>query len=303
MEYEHPLYTPPRSPRSAGCRDRHRPARLRRRLPRLGLPRGRRPLRARGGRAARPRVARRPLAALPTGADPQPTTSRPAVVYGPRSAHPRRRSARTFTHRSHTWLVDLDDLPDHGVLAGSRRATTSATRTDHPRERRRVPGRHGIDLDGGRVLMAAHPAAFGYCFNPISVFWCHDDRATGGHDRRGAQHLRRPARLPRPPGRARPRPSRKAMYVSPFHGTDGTTSSPSRPAGRPARGDRITLHTDDGAVHRLADRHEHGHPAAAAALRGTPGRPPRGPPDPNAGHRALAAPLPVQPRPPPPRKE
>ena len=28
-----------------------------------------------------------------------------------------------------TWLVDLDHLPDHGVLAGSRRATTSATPT------------------------------------------------------------------------------------------------------------------------------------------------------------------------------
>jgi DUF1365 family protein len=33
--------------------------------------------------------------------------------------------------------------------------------------------RHGVGLgDGDRVLLAALPRAFGYCFNPISVFWC-----------------------------------------------------------------------------------------------------------------------------------
>ena len=47
------LHARPRWPPSAGSRDRHRPARLRRRLPRLGLPRGRRPLRPGRRRAAR----------------------------------------------------------------------------------------------------------------------------------------------------------------------------------------------------------------------------------------------------------
>ncbi len=61
MEYEHPLYTP-----DSVAAQRRLPAintdadRLRRRLPRLGLPRGRCALRPRGGRAPRPRVARGP---------------------------------------------------------------------------------------------------------------------------------------------------------------------------------------------------------------------------------------------------
>ena len=58
--------------------------------------------------------------------------------------------------------------------------------------------------------MAAHPRSLGHCFNPISVFWCFDDQgAPGRRGRRGAQHLRRPARLPRPPRRAGPRPHRQ----------------------------------------------------------------------------------------------
>ena len=45
-DYAHPLYTPESVAAQAPApRDRHRPARLRRRLPRLGLPRGRRSLR------------------------------------------------------------------------------------------------------------------------------------------------------------------------------------------------------------------------------------------------------------------
>ena len=39
------------------------------------------------------------------------------AVYRTTITHTRRKPfKRTFTHRSHTWLVDLDDLPDHGVL-------------------------------------------------------------------------------------------------------------------------------------------------------------------------------------------
>ena len=102
--------------------DRHRPARLRRRLPRLGLPRGRRALRRRGGRAARARRG-------PTAADAAPTAE--PGVYATTIRHTRRTPfRRTFEHRSHTWLVDLDDLPDHGAARPrSRRATTSATPT------------------------------------------------------------------------------------------------------------------------------------------------------------------------------
>ena len=60
---------------------------------------------------------------------------RGGTIYTSTIGHTRRRPfRRTFTHRSHTWLVDLDDLPDdrrprlvHRPVRG--RATTSATRT------------------------------------------------------------------------------------------------------------------------------------------------------------------------------
>ena len=63
MEYEHPLYTPPRWPRSAGCPRSTPPDRVRRRLPRVGFPRGRRAFRAGGRRAAGPGAGSRSLRA------------------------------------------------------------------------------------------------------------------------------------------------------------------------------------------------------------------------------------------------
>ena len=60
MVYEHPQYTPDSlAGPAADPRPRRRPAGLRRRLPRLGFPRGRRPLRRPGRGAARTRVGRR----------------------------------------------------------------------------------------------------------------------------------------------------------------------------------------------------------------------------------------------------
>ena len=59
MVYEHPQYTPDSlqaQQRILGAR--RRPAGLRRRLPRLGFPRGRRPLRRQGGGAARTQLGR-----------------------------------------------------------------------------------------------------------------------------------------------------------------------------------------------------------------------------------------------------
>ena len=163
---------------------------------------------------------------------------------------------RSFTHRSHTWLVDLDDLPDHGVVA-------SFEARDHLGDPDRslrdnvasFLARHGVDLDGpdsgadtrGRVLMAAMPRAFGYCFNPISVFWClGPDGAQRAvvvevHNTYGDRH----AYLVHPDERGRALTD-KQMYVSPFHGTDGHYELVV-----PFPDDRlevsVTLHTADGA--------------------------------------------------------
>ena len=81
---------------------------------------------------------------------------------------------------------------------------------------------HDIDLAGGRVVMAANARAFGHCFNPISVHWCWDANGRHAatvvevHNTYGDRH----AYLVHPDEQGRAT-TPKAMYVSPFHGTDG----------------------------------------------------------------------------------
>ena len=171
-------------------------------------------------------------------------------MFDTRIRHVRRRPfKRSFDNRAHTWLVDLDDLPDHGVLgrfegrdhlgspARSIRANVDAFLADR-----------GIDLTGGRVLMAANARAFGYCFNPISVFWCFDrDEAPAGvivevHNTYGDRH----AYLVQPDEHGRARVD-KELYVSPFHGTDGWYDI-SVPAPADDLLVAVSLHTDDGAT-------------------------------------------------------
>ncbi|WP_236242383.1 DUF1365 domain-containing protein [Streptomyces sp. CC228A] len=94
--------------------------------------------------------------------------------------HVRRTPLRhALRHRTYLWCVDLDWLPvlprplrplarfdarDHFAgTAGSVRAGLDA-----------FLATHGVDLEGGRVVMLAHARVFGFVFNPLSVFWCHN---------------------------------------------------------------------------------------------------------------------------------
>jgi DUF1365 family protein len=198
-----------------------------------------------------------------------------ATTYATTIRHIRRKPfPRTFTHRSRTWLVDLDHLPHHGVLG----AFVARDHLGDPEVtiRSNVEQflvRNGVDLDGGRILMAANARALGHCFNPISVFWCHRrDGALAAvvvevHNTYGDRH----AYLVHPDEQGRAR-TEKQMYVSPFHGTDGYYEIVV-----PIPGERlnvtVTLHTDDGAVFTaaLSGRPTTTSPlrAAPAALRGT----------------------------------
>jgi len=195
-------------------------------------------------------------------------------LYDATIRHTRRRPFRKqFEHRSHVWLVDLDALPDHGRLGrfeardhiGSPDATIRAN-VDA------FLATHGIDLTGGRVLMAAHARAFGNGFNPISVFWCFDRTGAAAgtvvevQNTYGGRH----AYLVHPDEHGRARVD-KQLYVSPFHGTDGWYDVVA-----PVPGDdlliAITLHTDDGATFSasLAGRRTtaSARRAAPAAIRG-----------------------------------
>lgn len=179
---------------------------------------------------------------------------RPAVpepgVYDATVTHTRRTPfRRRFSHRTHTWLVDLDRLPDHGLRGRFEARDHLGDPGASIRENvERFLALQGVELRGGRILMAANARAFGYCFNPISVFWCYD--AAGSlagvvvevHNTYGDRH----AYLVHPDAQGRATTD-KRMYVSPFHGTDGRYD-----LALPTPGERlhvaVTLRADDGEV-------------------------------------------------------
>ncbi len=244
MEYEHPLYNPV----SVAAQ---------RRLPEINSERvafagayhgwGFHEDGARSGLAAVTHLGLEWPTSVAPGRDAAPAVA--TGVFDTVISHTRRAPfKRRFTLRSHMWLVDLDDLPDHGFLGRfeardhlgdpdtSIRANVVAFLRDT----------EGIELGTGRILMAANARAFGYCFNPISVYWCWDESGhlaatlVEVHNTYGDRH----AYLVHPDqdGRAS---TPKAMYVSPFHGTDGTYDLTV-----PVPDDRLTivvdLTTDDG---------------------------------------------------------
>ncbi len=183
---------------------------------------------------------------------------------------------RRFTLRSHRWLVDLDDLPDHGRLApvlGSFEARDHLGRADRTiRENvEAFLATRGLVADG-RILMATQARALGYCFNPITVFWCHDRAGAlvatvvEVHNTYGDRH----AYVVHPDEHGRASVP-KEMYVSPFHGVDGRYD-----VVVPEPGDDLTvcvrLVTEDGAVFDASERgtvaDDPPWRAAPAALRG-----------------------------------
>ena len=131
---------------------------------------------------------------------------------------------------------------------------------------------HDITVGGGRILMAAQARAFGFCFNPITVFWCRNRAGAlvatlvEVHNTYGDRHVYlvhadEHGRTTTP----------KEMYVSPFHGTDGWYEIQA-----PEPNDRlsvvVTLHTGEGPrfTATLTGRRVDTGPwrAAPAALRG-----------------------------------
>jgi predicted NAD/FAD-binding protein/DUF1365 family protein len=262
MEYEHPLYTPESVAAQA-------------RLAEIDTERvafagayhgwGFHEDGARSGLAAAERLG------LVWGGFEDPVTAQTGI-YATTIRHTRRTPwKRSFTHRSHTWLVDLDALPDHGLLApvlGSFEARDHLGSPDRT-IRQNVADflrLHGVELGAGRVMMAAQPRAFGYCFNPITVFWVSPTDAdpcvvVEVHNTYGDRH----AYLVHPDQHGRATTT-KQLYVSPFHGTDGTYDlTVPTPAEQLLIG--VNLTTDDGATFNASLA---GYPHDSGALRAAP---------------------------------
>ena len=166
------------------ARAERRPHRLRRRLPRLGLPRGRLPLRGAGRRGTGGALVSASRAAS-TGRRYRHGRPHARALRVPRSRHAcagSRSHARSCATAPTMWLVDLDApaaLPRSAapVRPVRRRATTSATRPSASGRTGRFLATRGVDLDGGRVLMLANARVLGHVFNPLTVYWCHDPTA------------------------------------------------------------------------------------------------------------------------------
>ncbi|KAF2775613.1 DUF1365 domain-containing protein [Streptomyces sp. OM5714] len=133
----------------------------------------------------------------------------------------------TMRHRTYMWLVDLDRLPE---LPRPLRPLAGFRARDHftgdaPSLRAgldRFLASHGVDLEGGRVLMLTHARVLGHVFNPLTLYWCHGPDGSPRrvvaevHNTYGERHA-----YLLDPDEAGVAHVDKRFYVSPFNPVDG----------------------------------------------------------------------------------
>ncbi len=185
------------------------------------------------------------------------------ALYRTRITHLRRAPVHHyFEHRSYSWFVDVDALPQ---LPRWLRLFATFDVRDHlwasPNDdlRGRIEAflaDRGVEPPGGPITALFQPRVLGYAFNPLSLYWCHDERGVlrhviaEVHNARGARHA-----YLLPPSTERPAMVAKKFHASPFNDVDGHYL-----VHAPEPEDRldvqISLHRDD-------------QPAFVATLRGT----------------------------------
>ena len=104
-----------------------------------------------------------------------------SALYRTRITHLRRAPVHHyFEHRSYSWFVDVDALPE---MPGWLRPFARFDVQDHLWEapidtlRGRVDAflaTKGIELPGGKVFALFQARVLGHVYNPLSLFWCHD---------------------------------------------------------------------------------------------------------------------------------
>ncbi|MFE9255318.1 DUF1365 domain-containing protein [Streptomyces sp. NPDC006879] len=143
-------------------------------------------------------------------------------------AHARTSPVRhSFRHRTYLWFVDLDALPEQPrpLRALARFEVGDHFEAGTPTFRAGIDAylrSRGVKSADGRVLMLTHARVFGYVFNPLTLYWCHDRAGSlvcvvaEVHNTYGQRHryLLRPDRGDRAE-------IAKEFYVSPFFPVDG----------------------------------------------------------------------------------
>lgn len=174
------------------------------------------------------------------------------ALYDVRIDHIRTEPVRNaFRYGGYQWLVDLDAMPK---FPRGLRCLARFESRDHVGDAGRsirqnivsLLAREDISLGSGQVLLLCQARVLGYVFNPLSVYWCHDDSGAlvcvvaEVHNTYGQRHayvLHTDER-----GRAE---TVKEFYVSPFYPVDGSYRM-----SLPEPGEKldvtITLHRDGG---------------------------------------------------------
>lgn len=146
-----------------------------------------------------------------------------AALYRCMITHVRSEPSRAFRYGSYLWLLDLDRVPrlpwPASTLASFRVADHLGSPGADSIKANVVAflAGHGIGLGHGRVLMLTGARVLGYVFNPLTVFWCYDDRGELAavlaevHNTYAERHVY----LLRPDQHARSS-ANKEFYVSPF---------------------------------------------------------------------------------------
>lgn len=176
------------------------------------------------------------------------------AIYRTRITHLRRGPLQHhFENRGYSWYIDVDEPPRLPLPLRPFARFRAADHLQPPVEgpdtlRRRVDAylaEHGVDATGLTVTALFQARVLGFVFNPLSIFWCHDE---GGllraviaevHNTYGQRHA---YLLPADNDRSTPIP--KQMYVSPFNGNDGYYLVSAPPPGDNLNV-RITLHRPD----------------------------------------------------------
>lgn len=169
------------------------------------------------------------------------STVREPALYLTRIRHARHGPIRhEFEYRCYSWYFDVERPPviplplrplatfhaaDHLAPAGTEHGAATPVRGLGGDLRARVDdflAQHGVDCAGGRITALMNARSFGYVFDPLTVFWCHDPDGTlrcviaEVHNTYGERH----AYLVRTDDLGRATVD-KRLYVSPFNDVDG----------------------------------------------------------------------------------
>jgi len=157
-----------------------------------------------------------------------PTQAFTPAIYRTTISHARQVPlCHSFEYRSYSWYVDVDDLPrmPWWLRPFARfRADDHFAESSHGSLRDRLDAffaERDVAVPDGRITALLQARVFGYVFNPLSLFWCHDRNGllrhviAEVHNTYGERHayLLPPADLPVV--------TAKEFYVSPFNQVDG----------------------------------------------------------------------------------